>query len=89
MGIATTKTMIQATVLTSRPTSAPLRRYVGSLRSHRLKWPDLVLAGTDDPGRGLGHFVPSAREITERFGDHQPGFLAQTAQDLHLGVQLT
>ena len=53
-----------------------------------LEGPDLVRARTDHTGRGLGDFVPRAREITERFGDHQPGFLAQTPQDLYVGVQL-
>ena len=46
----------------------------------------LISAGTDSSGRGLGHFVPGAGEVAERLGHHQPSLLTQVVEDLDLGV---
>ena len=48
---------------------------------------ELVVAVVDDPVAGLGHFVPGAGEVAERFGDDEAGLLGDLVEDGVVGIQ--
>jgi hypothetical protein len=79
--VATHPSSVTGSSATACWSSASARR-----RAHRRERRDLVLAGLDDPPRRLGHLVPGARQVPERFRDDKTGLVVYPLEELHVGV---